>query len=196
MDKGERTRRALLESSVRRFAADGYQRTSVSDVARDVGVTPAAVYAYFPSKEALFAAAVDADAEELVNVAANVLVDFLDTGALPDVVIALANAVLGAMDRHPLAGKVLAGHEFIGAERILDLPSLVRLRETLAIGIEYGQGQGQVRTDVDPKTMALGLESIVLNQLATSVQDGYSHERWEAVVAVMEAALKPPGAPG
>jgi AcrR family transcriptional regulator len=168
----------------------------VSDVARDVGVTPAAVYAYFPSKEALFAAAVDADAEELVNVAANVLVDFLDSGTLPDVVIELANAVLGAMDRHPLAGRVLAGHESIGAERILDLPSLVRLRETLAVGIEYGQGQGQVRTDVDPKTMALGLESIVLNQLAASVQDGYSHERWQAVVAVMEAAMKPPVAAG
>ena len=53
----------LLELAVGRFAADGYRRTSVSDIARDADLTPAAVYAYFANKEALFQAAVDADAE-------------------------------------------------------------------------------------------------------------------------------------
>ena len=63
--KGDRTRRRLLDLAVRRFAADGYRRTSVSDIARDADLTPAAVYAYFAGKEALFQAAVDADASAL-----------------------------------------------------------------------------------------------------------------------------------
>lgn len=192
VEKGERTRRALLAAAVRRFAADGYQRTSVTDVARDVGVTPAAVYAYFPSKEALFAAAVNADAEELVALAANVLIDYLDHDSLPHVITQLAEEVLGAVDSHPLARNVLAGREELPAPELLDLPSLVNLREALAGGIEYGQAIGQVRTSIDPKVMALGLESIVLSQLAISVQEGYSAERWHAVVAVMQAALEPP----
>jgi AcrR family transcriptional regulator len=33
--KGERTRQRLLEAAIQRFAADGYRRTSVSDIARD-----------------------------------------------------------------------------------------------------------------------------------------------------------------
>lgn len=194
MDKGERTRQGLLESAVRRFAADGYQRTSVSDVARDVGVTPAAVYAYFPSKEALFAAAVNADAEGLVLIATTVLIDFLNNRPLHEVISQVGEAVLASVDRHPLALKVLGGHEPMAAATILDMPSLVRLREALAGGIEYGQALGDIRRDVDPKAMALGLETIVLNHLAASVQEGYSRERWQAVVTVMEAALKVDGA--
>ena len=49
--KGDRTRRRLLEIAVRRFAADGFRRTSVSGIARDAGISPASAYAYFPSKE-------------------------------------------------------------------------------------------------------------------------------------------------
>src|SRR6266545_4993894 len=35
--KGERTRQRLLDIAVRRFAADGFRRTSVSDIAREAG---------------------------------------------------------------------------------------------------------------------------------------------------------------
>src|ERR671910_1608635 len=67
--KGERTRQRLLEIAVRRFAADGFRRTSVSDIAREAGLTPAAAYAYFAGKDGLFQAAVDADASALIEAA-------------------------------------------------------------------------------------------------------------------------------
>src|SRR5437763_17056148 len=67
--KGERTRRRLLDIAVQRFAADGFRRTSVSDIAREAGLTPAAAYAYFAGKEGLFQAAVDADAGALTEAA-------------------------------------------------------------------------------------------------------------------------------
>src|SRR2546430_1543949 len=67
--KGERTRRRLLDIAVQRFAADGFRRTSVSDIAREAGLTPAAAYAYFAGKEGLFQAAVDADAGALIEAA-------------------------------------------------------------------------------------------------------------------------------
>src|SRR3989454_12667981 len=67
--KGERPRQRLLEIAVRRFAVDGFRRTSVSDIAREAGLTPAAAYAYFAGKEGLFQAAVDADAGALIEAA-------------------------------------------------------------------------------------------------------------------------------
>ena len=48
--KGERTRARLLEIAIRRFAADGFRRTSVSDIAREAGLSPAAAYASLPAK--------------------------------------------------------------------------------------------------------------------------------------------------
>src|SRR5438874_4829709 len=65
--KGERTRLALLDRAVHRFAADGYRATSLADIARDANVTPAAAYVYFASKEALFTEAADTDAAGLIT---------------------------------------------------------------------------------------------------------------------------------
>ena len=60
--KGERTRRSILDAAIVRFAREGYRSTSLSAVARDAGLSPSAIYPYFPNKEALFIAAVDEDA--------------------------------------------------------------------------------------------------------------------------------------
>lgn len=51
--KGERTRRRLFEAAVRRFQTDGYEAASLRRIASDAGVTPALLYRYFSSKEAI-----------------------------------------------------------------------------------------------------------------------------------------------
>jgi len=52
----ERTRAALREAALTRFVRDGFEATSISDVASDVGVTTRTFYRYFASKdEVLFA---------------------------------------------------------------------------------------------------------------------------------------------
>ena len=41
----------LLTSAVRCFAANGYHATTTRDIAAGVGLSPAALYVHFPSKE-------------------------------------------------------------------------------------------------------------------------------------------------
>lgn len=62
------TRAALLRAARRRFAEDGYDRTSLRRIAADVGVDPALVLHFFGSKEALFRAVIQwpFDPDELV----------------------------------------------------------------------------------------------------------------------------------
>jgi AcrR family transcriptional regulator len=43
--------RGLLTSAVRCFAANGYHATTTRDIAEGVGLSPAALYVHFPSKE-------------------------------------------------------------------------------------------------------------------------------------------------
>ena len=43
--------RALLSSAVRCFAANGFHATTTRDIASRVGLSPAALYVHFPSKE-------------------------------------------------------------------------------------------------------------------------------------------------
>lgn len=65
--KGVRTRDAILATAIEHFGTMGRAGARVPVIARSVGITPSAVYAYFPSKQALFEAAVDADVACLVE---------------------------------------------------------------------------------------------------------------------------------
>jgi AcrR family transcriptional regulator len=198
--KGDRTRAALVTAAVRRFAVDGFQRASVSDVARDVGLTPAAVYRYFPDKEALFLAAVDEEANAVIRVVADA---FGGTGKRYRSVHALLTAAMNAtresLREHPLLVHVLAGGEPMPPGRLNSLLELTAMRERLGQLLALGQTVGLVRTDVDPATMALGCETIFIYQLAhlailhrADEAAGLDANRWKAVTAMVEAAIRPP----
>src|SRR5438094_10008073 len=108
LSKGERTRRAILEAAIDRFGRDGYRATSVADIARDANVGGTVAYAYFPNKEALFVAAVDEDAAAVIHEG---LWCVLEDRAVPDWRQTLMVTLVQAVDRHPLARRLLAGLE-------------------------------------------------------------------------------------
>src|SRR5215207_315173 len=139
--KGERTRRRLLELAVRRFADDGYRATSVSAIAREAGVTQAAVYAYFANKEALFEAAVDLDAAQLIAGAREQVDEDLPLVALLPAL--LLHLRLGVED-HRLARRVLAGQEPEVIHRLVDLPALQEITAELSKDLREEQSAGQV----------------------------------------------------
>ena len=49
-------RRLILDAAAGLFAAEGYDRTSIRDIARNAGLLPGSVYHYYPSKRDLFLA--------------------------------------------------------------------------------------------------------------------------------------------
>jgi AcrR family transcriptional regulator len=55
--KSQRTRAAILQAAQELFATQGYERTTVRDVAARAAIDPAMVMRYFGSKEGLFARA-------------------------------------------------------------------------------------------------------------------------------------------
>ncbi len=52
--KGERTRQEILAAAKELFMAQGYTATSMRQIARAVGITPAAIYNHFSGKEEIF----------------------------------------------------------------------------------------------------------------------------------------------
>jgi hypothetical protein len=138
----------------------------------------------------LFVAAVDEDAageiedglagvngDELVGDWRNMLVGFLD-----------------ALDRHPLARRVLAGLEPEFTVRLIGIPALDQLRKALAANLEVLQLNATIRSDVDPRAMASGFITIWLSLLMSLVQTGSSpiDLLGDDVVAVLNAATRPP----
>lgn len=191
MAKGARTRQAVLDEAIAQFAAVGRRGASVATIARAVGLTPSAVYVYFPSKDALFEAAVDADVAGLLSDAMpEILAGHFD-GDIARVFRRLIRNLRG----HPLARRVLAGEEGAGAGRLTQLPAEARLVTGLAEALRRGQREGTVRTDIDPDLSAAGLESIVVALLLAILQTGdgaIDPTSSAGVVAVLGDAIRPP----
>src|SRR5918995_3975740 len=154
--KGARTRQRLLEIAVRRFAADGFRRTSVSDIAREAGLTPAAAYAYFAGKESLFQAAVDADASALIDAAREA---GARGGSARERLFLFVAELRERVEDHPLARRVLSGLEPDVAARLVTIPSLVALTAGLADELAEAQAAAEIRRDADPAQLAVGLET-------------------------------------
>lgn len=191
--KGAQTRQAVLEAAVARFGRDGFRATSVADIARQAGVGGTVAYAYFPSKEALFLAAVDEDAAGVIAEGLSAVLE----QAPADVIAwqqALVTTLVGAVGHHPLARRVLAGLEPEVTERVLEIPALAQLRKACAERLRAEQLAGVVRGDVDAAVMANGIVAIVLSLLMSLVQlgSGVAATYGADVVAVFEAALNPP----
>jgi AcrR family transcriptional regulator len=194
MTKGELTRRHILDAAIARFGRDGYRTTSVADIARDASVGGTVPYAYFAGKEALFLAAVDEDAAAVIHEG---LSDLFARPGPPDWQATLLGTLVDAVDRHPLARRLLAGLEPEVTARVLDIPALAELRKVCAGRLAAEQRAGNVRPDIDATLMANGVVTIVMALLRSVVQlgvdatSGYLDE----VAAVFDAALEPPTPP-
>ncbi|GAC1542594.1 MAG: hypothetical protein NVS3B12_30710 [Acidimicrobiales bacterium] len=188
--KGERSRRAVLDAAILRFAREGYRSTSVADIARDANLSPTAAYAYFPNKEALFIAAVDEDAAAHIGEALTSVLD----GHAPGDWRHLIATLLEALDRHPLARRVLAGLEPEFTVRLLGIGALEQLRKGVAELLHAEQLAGVVRADIEPTEIARGLVTIVISLLISLLQTGVGPEGAlsDEVVAVLDASIHAP----
>lgn len=80
---GEAKARQILDGARAVFLRDGFDGSSMNDIAREAGVSKGTLYVYFPSKEALFAAYIREDrrrqAEQMIPYAGH---DALDASLL------------------------------------------------------------------------------------------------------------------
>ncbi len=191
LSKGELTRRTILDAAIARFGRDGYRATSVADIARAAAVGGTVPYTYFTDKEALFFAALDEDAAAAINKGMANAFDDLDLASWRR---NLLLTLVGAVEDHPLARRLLAGLEPEVTPRVLEIPALTELRKVCAARIEAQQVAGTVRPDIDPASTANGIVAILLSLLMSIVQLGSEAAGPYAadVVGIFEAALTGP----
>lgn len=187
--KGAATRQRILDCAIVRFADYGFRQTSVAQVARDAGVTPPAVHAYFGDKEALFNAAVEQDVASLLDVVRQRLAD----EPIPGVGLALVPALLAALDPHPLARRIFSGHEPERTAELLQLPAVARTRAQAVAAITAAQQAGLVRADLEPVALTGALETLLLALMLGAVQIGMigDDERRAAIVALLAQGIRP-----
>lgn len=73
--KSEARRQAIIEVAKEAFIRQGFENTSMSEIANRVGGSKATLYNYFSSKEEIFAAVMESSATEKIAIAFNILED-------------------------------------------------------------------------------------------------------------------------
>ena len=187
--KGERTRERLLDSAIRLFSAGGFQGTSVAQIARDVGITPAAAFAHFPSKELLLDAAFDRDALAFVLRVTEDLAEIDVVDRWPAIVDLLWTVV----GDYRLVDHVISGTESESAARMIDTPAIRLGIAALADRIRDAQDRGAARDDVDAAVMAEGLVDIAITMLVARAQSGIAvtDSTRRAALDVLGLVLRP-----
>ncbi|MFB9431351.1 TetR/AcrR family transcriptional regulator [Streptoalloteichus tenebrarius] len=140
------TRAALLEAAAALFAEQGYERTTVREVAARAGVNQALLFRYFGSKEELFAEVLAAQNDELLAGPAETLLPRVLADLLRDTDPAWVRRALQAVLRsvgHAGAAELL--RERLGAAYGSRLASLssepdAELRADLVIAWLFGIG--------------------------------------------------------
>ena len=137
-------REDIIKAATRVFLADGYGATSIDNVAREAGVSKPTIYKHFESKEQLFCAVVQLQAEKLVgpmslNLHAMSLKEALETFGQKIMDICLTDEVL-SLYRILIA----EGRKFPEMEMAFQTCSCNPLRESFVTYIKDLAGKGTI----------------------------------------------------
>jgi AcrR family transcriptional regulator len=188
LTKGQRTRERLLRAAIDRFGAHGYRGTSVSQLSRDAGLTPAAAYAYFADKDAFWAAAIEADLDEL-------------DGEIRDKALATEQPVFNLMaglfrglDHHALTRRVLAEGDPDDLQLVLRHRIFAQTTQQIRRILAVRKDAGLLPGNGDPAMLAMGIETVMFALIVSSVRAGMADDldRVWAVVEVLRSSVGGP----
>ncbi|MFI9488277.1 TetR/AcrR family transcriptional regulator [Promicromonospora sp. NPDC052451] len=146
-------RATVLRTAIELFNQRGYDATSISDLAAELGVTKSAVYHHYASKEALLAAALDEALEELAAAveAAATATDGERSSVRLRATVEAAVRILA--DHLPAVTLLLR----VRGNSDLERSAIARRRhidERLAALVRQAAAEGDLRADVEPEVIS------------------------------------------
>jgi AcrR family transcriptional regulator len=174
-------RQAILEVAVPLFAAHGFTDTGISDIAQAAGISHGTVFLYFPTKEALFRAAVTEPLRTLERALSIEQIEGTPLERLEQVARGHVSFVVRHRDYLRLVQYVL-GHYDRFPELAREVSALTdRYGATLVALIHEGQEAGQL-VPGDPDAIALAYLGY-LNGIGLVVNVGGSEDApiWDAM---------------
>ena len=195
-EQRDRRRRAILESAWACFARNGFHATGMAELAAAAGLSPANLYRYFPSKQAIVGAIVQ---QARVEFLAEVERLAAEPDALRAILAILRYCVEHAAD--PASARlwleILAEAGRAGPIRRDFLPFDQQSLEPLAALVTRGAAEGSIAADLDPRMTAQWLTALLDGVVARqAMEPDLDLRRWvERMEVLVRRALAPVPAP-
>lgn len=190
----EETRRRLADAAAAVFAREGYERTRVSDVAREAGMSTGAIYSQFRNKADLMAEAIGTHGPTEMR---SLLSDLGADATAADVLIALGRSLAGGK-RPRKSGRPMLVEAVVAANRDPKVATMVRdhlgererrLVDLFEAAASAGDLDGELSADALARLcLTLALGSFVVRALD---MPGPDQGEWTAVIGRLVHALEP-----
>jgi AcrR family transcriptional regulator len=171
--RAELSRTHILDAAEEVFAVHGYHDSTIRQIAKVAGFSPAAVYGFIDSKEELVSAILDRHAKVLMDLHADVL---SRAAATPQQLDEIVDIQVDYHLAHPNFGRLFQhtiGLSFLAIESAMDETSRLRLGEQLEL-LEALFSRGITEGDLhsgDPNTLATLFSSLMQGYLFTMLLD-------------------------
>jgi len=182
-DNDEREAHILRAATVV-IIRQGYDKTTMSDIADEAGVSRGTVYLYFKGKEELFEALLYWEWMHY----AQACLEFLESDPHGGTMGGFYRAIFRAVDSRPLMASMMRRDRRVLGSYLRKPDTLFARTEPGSITVDFIgalQAVGVVRQDLDPKVTAHLLETLSYGQL--TIADFKSPDQFPPFPLVMEA---------
>ena len=193
--RAEETASRIIEVAEELFRRVGYAKTAVADIARELGMSPANVYRFFPSKAAINQAIAHKFLEEI-------------HGRL-DALVAAKTTAAERLERFVLEQHRFNKSQFVSERRMHDMVAcameenwpvvdahIEAVQKMLAAIVADGVERGEFRADIDPREAAKAICSATTGVLHPALIAQFAHKDLESearsLVRFLLAALVEP----
>lgn len=175
----EERKQNIIQAALKKFAANGFNGTVMRDISKEAGINEALIYRYYPSKEALYSAAID---ELIIRLKNRTFFEHITKGEMgPEGIPDIAERALAFVSENPSLTRMLLysglqKHEL--AAPFFDTitkPVLSKISQY----IKKSQESGEMRDDVDPFIGAVAMiASVVFINIAKNI---FQHELFKEI---------------
>jgi AcrR family transcriptional regulator len=188
--RSEETRSNILDASIHLFAVQGFDRTTVSEICSEAGVSKGAFFHHFPTKQDVFMqvlenwlAALDVQLKSMIDTSSTVSDGLLQMASLTKMIFNQSNGQLGMF----LEFWEQARHDPDVWKATIE--PYRRYTRLFATYLRRGIKEGSIR-EVDPDVAARMIVSMAVGFLLQNLMDPTATDWENAVVESMQVLLK------
>ncbi len=187
----------ILDAAAELIIRHGYDKTTVSDIARKTGISKGAVYLHFQSKDQLFEALLLRE----MSKQADLWLRLVECDPQGGTMAGVYKNMLLALNEHPFMEAMLRQDTHIFGNYLRRPDNFFRRNKTRSTRhefIELMQSAGTIRSDLDPKVTAhimnmLSYGLVSMNQIVHESDIPPTRDIIEGIAVIMDRALTPEG---
>ena len=191
----EQREQRILDAALELFVHYGYDKTTVSDIAHEAGVSKGAIYLHFESKDALFEALLIRE----LTLYSETWLDLIEADAQGGTMAGLYKNTLYALNRRPFMSAIFKQDRHVLGTYIRKPDNLFRKQQnqgTRAEFVKMMQDAGAIRTDISPTIIAhimnmLAYGLVGMDEVMNADQIPPTADVIEGIAAIMDRALTP-----